>query len=85
NTEDVDTIKFTSTSNTLVTVSKEGKITLMDYDGLNKRQILNEFKLTDNKLSFTNSNTEIYALVQEINEEAETVNNLYKFELQLKQ
>jgi len=85
NTEDVDTIKFTSTSNTLVTVSKEGKITLMDYDGLNKRQILNEFKLTGNKLLFTNSNTEIYALVQEINEEAETVNNLYKFELQLKQ
>lgn len=75
-------LEFAATGKNLV-LFKENSITLMDYDGLNTNTILKDFNFIENKILFTNNSTEVYALIQEKDDEGLTVNEIYKFELKI--
>lgn len=78
----IDNLEFTSSGKNLV-IFEDNKLTLMDYDGLNSKQILSDFVFIENNVTFANNGTEIYGLVEEKNSLAENERNIYKFELNL--
>jgi hypothetical protein len=81
NKDQLTNMEFGVNGKSLIIFS-EGKLTLMDYDGLNTNTILNDFNFIENRILFTNNSTELYALVKEKNELGEDINNLYKFDLE---
>lgn len=62
---------------------KDSKISIVDFDGLNKSEILKDFNFAQNQVGFSDNGTILYGLIKDKELTSTEVNSLYKFELKI--
>jgi hypothetical protein len=76
-------LQFSPSDKNIVFMQNDKSILVSDFDGQNKNRILKEFKFSAPRILITADSTELYALIEEKNEDNLTTKEIFKFSLEI--